>query len=78
MTQHKILHEYWSDDQERSAQVVYDKGIKAYVVKMFENKSLIKSVPMITKSEDLFGKVETVHSQSYAEDAAENWCLRIV
>jgi len=38
-----------------------------YLVRMFENNKLIKSIPMISEA--------TIHSERFAEDAAENWCL---
>lgn len=67
----QIIHKYWSDDRARMAHVVYDTEFDGFVVRMYEykNKSYckVKSVPMST------GMVK--HSERYAEDAAENWCL---
>ena len=61
------MHKFWSDDHKRHAHVVYNKEFKMYLVRMFENNKLVKSIPMISDA--------TIHSERFAEDAAENWCL---
>ena len=47
--------------------LIYNKEFKMYLVRMFEDNKLIKSIPMISEA--------TIHSERFAEDAAENWCL---
>ena len=74
----EVMHKFWSDDEKRHAHVLYDYISKAYKVDMFENDTLVKSVPMVTVSTGLFGREETVHSESYAESAAENWVLGVI
>ena len=61
------VHKFQSDDQKRHAHVVYNKEFKMYLVRMFEDNKLVKSVPMISEP--------VIHNERFAEDAAENWCL---
>lgn len=66
------VHKFWSDDMKRHAHVIYNKEFKMYLVRMFEDNKLIKSIPMVS---DAYGHGVTVHNERFAEDAAENWCL---
>ena len=66
------VHKFWSDDHKRHAHVIHNKEFNMYLVRMFEDNKLVKSVPMIS---DAFGHGVTVHNERFAEDAAENWCL---
>ena len=43
----------------------FDKTMEIFVVEMYEDEKLIESVEMITNG--------VIHSERYAEDAAENW-----
>ena len=67
MSNRDIVSKYWFDD--RHAQILYDKDMGMFLVEMYEKVNLgmkkIATVPMIT------GQV--IHSERYAEDAAENW-----
>lgn len=73
-----LLHEHWGHDNNRHAKIYEmrqqeDGAIyNCYVVKMYDNGELIKSPEMISTNHD---GSKTVHSESYAESAAENWCL---
>ena len=62
-----ILHKYWFDD--RYAEVMFDKELDMFLVAMYfkteHGMNRVATLPMIT------GQVK--HSESYAEDAAENW-----
>ncbi|RPF76738.1 MAG: hypothetical protein CBE14_001870 [Rickettsiales bacterium TMED254] len=75
-----VLDKFYSNDKKRHAHVIYDHISKVYKVDMFENDTLIKSVPMVTEFTDdgYFVTEEVVHSKSYAEDAAENWVLGVI
>ena len=62
-----VVHKYWFDD--RHAQVLYDKDMGMFLVEMYEKTEVgmkkHATIPMVT------GQV--IHSERYAEDAAENW-----
>ena len=42
------VHKFWSDDRKRHAHVIHNKEFNMYLVRMFEDNKLIKSVPMIS------------------------------
>ena len=73
-----LLHEHWGDsDNNRSAKVYHVEEFRdgvpnIYEVDFYENGELKESRQMITKGEHKYG---VAHSERYAEDAAENWCL---
>ena len=58
------ITQFWSDNVKISATVV--KSMKGYCVEFYEKSRLIRTTDMFD------------HSQQYAEDAAENWCLGIL
>ena len=64
----EIRHVYLSEDRTRRAEIYKKSGV--WHVNMIIGGQLIESRPMITGT--------TVHSEQYAEDAAENWCLGII
>lgn len=66
---HEILvqenvSEHWSHENDRTATVV--KSHKGHSVQFYEGSQLIRTVDMFEKS------------LTYAEDAAENWCLGVM
>ena len=76
-----LLHEYWGELEfvERKAKVylVYsvDKTSvtkEHYEVDFYTGDEITETRKMIT--EGVHSGERTVHSESYAEDAAENWC----
>ena len=38
------VHKFWSDDRKRHAHVIHNKEFNMYLVRMFENNKLVKSV----------------------------------
>ena len=73
----KLIAEHWGGDTypDRRAEIYHDTKRDCYVVKYYKKRTfeeLVETRDMITESED-WGR--TVHSQRYAEDAAENYCL---
>ena len=68
-----LLHEHWDwGNNDRHAKIYYKKefrvGIpRVYEVDFYEGGILKESRQMITDG--------VPHSERYAEDAAENWCL---
>lgn len=58
------ISQHWSDNGKRTATVV--KSHKGYSVEFYEKSRLIRTTDMFE------------HSQQYAEDAAENWCLGVM
>ena len=54
------------EDQRRQADIVLENN-EYYVVDFYEDGVLVES--RIMKTDDVY------HSESYAESAAENWCL---
>ena len=71
-----LLHEHWGDsDNNRSAKVYHVEEFRdgipsVYEVDFYEGGILKESRQMITDG--------VPHSERYAEDAAENWCLGYV
>jgi len=61
------IHHYSKDN--RRAEVYFDKTMEIFVVEMYEDEKLIESVEMITDG--------VIHSERYAEDAAENWVEKL-
>ena len=57
-----------SEDKSRRAEIFQKDDV--WYVNMIFGVQLIESRPMLTGT--------TVHSLSYAEDAAENWCMGII
>ena len=57
-----------SEDKSRRAEIFQKDDV--WYVNMIIGGQLIESRPMITGT--------TVHSLSYAEDPAENWCMGII
>ena len=57
------IHHFSRDN--RRAEVYFDKTMEHFEVEMYENGKLIQTVPMMTNG--------VIHSERYAEDAAENW-----
>ena len=68
-----LLHEHWDwGSNDRHAKVYYKKEFRdgvpsVYEVDFYEGGKLKESRQMITDG--------VPHSERYAEDAAENWCL---
>ena len=60
------IHKFWSDDRKRHAHVIHNKEFNMYLVRMFEDNILVKSVPMVS---DAYGHGVTVHNEQFAEDA---------
>lgn len=58
------ISQHWSANGKRSATVV--KSHKGFSVEFYEKSKLIRTTDMFE------------HSQQYAEDAAENWCLGVM
>ena len=65
----KLRHEHWGDsDNNRSAKIYHVEDIMDFFeVDFYEDEQLKESRQMITNG--------VAHSERYAEDAAENWCL---
>ena len=57
---------YDDEDQRRRADIIFENK-EYYVVDLYEDGVLIESRIMQTNG--------VYHSESYAESAAENWCL---
>ena len=74
----KELHKHWSHDGGREAKIYWvdDSSAKytyqCFIVEFFEAGQLKETREMITKNDD---GTYVVHSEAYAESAAENWCL---
>lgn len=71
---YKHIHTFWGSEvyPHRHAEVIYHGNKEYYSVKFFDKKNLIEERKMVTVNSD---GTETVHSEQYAEDAAENWCM---
>ena len=65
----KLIHEHCGDsDNNRSAKIYHVEDIMDFFeVDFYEDEQLKESRQMITNG--------VAHSERYAEDAAENWCL---
>lgn len=74
----KEISRYWGDEKvsDREAVVYYSKEKKLYEVDFLSNEKLVETHEMVTQYN--YDKGMTVHSMSYAEDAAKNWCLGII
>jgi len=57
-----------SKDRTRRAEIFMKNGV--WHVNMIIGSQLVECRPMVSGT--------TVHSLSYAEDAAENWCMGII
>jgi len=66
---YRQIHRHWGSDEysNRSAEVVYDGNKEIYIVNFYDKKRLVEARKMVTEG--------VAHSERYAEDAAENWCL---
>ena len=66
---------HWGNDlayPNREAVIYYNRDKELYEVDYLLDGKVIETREMVTESEE-WGR--TVHSQRYAEDAAENYCL---
>ena len=81
MSKNRIkLHQFWGEKSlERKAKVYLVKEVIAagtswasddYEVDFYKNDKVVETRKMISDG--------VVHSESYAEDAAENWCLGVM
>ncbi len=63
------MSQYWGGETYpyRAANVYYDKEKEVYEVDFISKGEVIEVRQMVTDG--------VAHSESYAEDAAENWCL---
>ncbi len=62
----KLIHEHWGDN--RNAKIYHVEDIMDFFeVDFYEDEQLKETRQMITNG--------VAHSERYAEDAAENWCL---
>ena len=57
------IHHFSKDN--RRAEVYFDKSMEYFEVEMYEDEKLVDTVVMMTNG--------VIHSERYAEDAAENW-----
>lgn len=87
-TKRELLHEYWGELEfaERKAKVylVYtvstiwrnQKAISKdyYEVDFIKGDQVMESRKMVSTDQD----GEVIHSETYAESAAENWCLGVI
>ena len=64
------IHAFWGSDeyQDRRAEVEFNKD--RYTVHMYKNNKLVESRLMVSKG--------VVHSETYAENAAENFVMGII
>ena len=65
-----LIHEHWGEN--RNAKIFYKEEFRdgvpsVYEVDFYEDKQLRETRQMVTDG--------IPHSERYAEDAAENWCL---
>lgn len=63
-------HHYWSDNEEREAIVFRYDGDPAWYVEFRDNNRTVEERKMETNG--------VLHSERYAEDAAENWALYVI
>ena len=65
----KEISRYWGDETypHREAIIYYNSDMEIFEVEFWDKKNLIETRQMLTEG--------VAHSESYAEDAAENWCL---
>lgn len=65
----KEISRYWGDETypNREAIIYYNNDMELFEVEFWDKKNLIETRQMLTEG--------VAHSESYAEDAAENWCL---
>lgn len=65
----KELSRYWGNETYpyREAVVYYNDEKEIFDVEFWDKKKLVETREMVTEG--------VAHSESYAEDAAENWCL---
>jgi len=60
------LSEFYSDDKEKNAKIVFDANTQVYWVDYYKEGKLLLSLPYVDKS---------IH---YVQDAAENFCNGIL
>ena len=65
----KELSRYWGNETYpyREAVVFYNDEKEIFDVEFWDKKKLVETREMVTEG--------VAHSESYAEDAAENWCM---
>ena len=65
----KELSRYWGNETypHREAVVFYNDKKEIFDVEFWDKKKLVETREMVTEG--------VAHSESYAEDAAENWCF---
>lgn len=65
----KEIGKHWGTDlcPDREAIIFFNVDEAYWEVEFWDNNKLIENRPMVTDG--------VVHSERYAEDAAENWCL---
>jgi hypothetical protein len=61
-----LLHEQWGDGRNAKIYIVNNTEVH-YEVEFYESERIKETRQMITNG--------VAHSERYAEDAAENWCL---
>ena len=68
----KEISRYWGDENfpDREAIVFFNVDDACWEVEFWDKKQLIETRPMVTEG--------IAHSERYAENAAENWCLGII
>lgn len=72
----KELSKHYGSDAypDRYAIVYYNTKKELYEVHFFESKQLIEMKDMVSKYDS--GSIK--HNETYADNAAENWCLGYV
>lgn len=65
------MHQFWGSNNYSTREARVYKNIPGpFEVEFWDNNKLIESREMKTKGIE--------HSERYAEDAAENWCMGII
>jgi hypothetical protein len=64
------LHTFWGEKSLKRKAKVYHVNEGYFEVDFYKKDKVIETRKMITEG--------VVHSKSYAEDAAENWCMGII
>ena len=67
--ENEIRSVFLSEDKQKRAEVFNKDGV--WYVNMILGGQLIESRPMVSDG-------GVIHSERYAEDAAENWCLGVI
>ncbi len=65
-----LFHEHWGSDdlKDRKAKIYLVKDY--FEVEFYKLNKLVETRKMITDG--------VIHSESYAESAAENWCIGVI